>query len=378
MKKVIVIGAGILGASTAYQLVKKGADVTVIDATKPGGATAAAAGIICPWLSQRRNKAWYTLARNGAAFYPSLMNQLQKDGEHDTGYEQVGALHLSPLENKADLAAERATHRREEAPLIGEVTRLSGQEAQVKFPLLASELPAVFVSGAARVDGRALQQSLLRAAQKNGATFIQGEAHLIVENERVRGVTVDHTTLEAETVIVCAGAWSRSLFTPLGLDLDVTYQKAQIAHFHTDEATDQWPVIMPPGDQYLLAFANGRLVAGATHENDVSLHNTATTVGGLHEVFTKALTIAPGLEQATFIESRTGFRPFMPGFLPMFGNVDGIEGLLAGNGLGASGLTMGPYIGEQLARLALDETPDLDLSPYSLTPAITQKKKPSA
>ena len=56
MKEFIVIGAGILGASTAYHLARAGVVVTVVDRNDPGQATDAAAGIICPWLSQRRNK----------------------------------------------------------------------------------------------------------------------------------------------------------------------------------------------------------------------------------------------------------------------------------------------------------------------------------
>ena len=66
MKSFIVVGAGILGASAAYHLAKKGADVTLIDRGERGRATDAAAGIVCPWLSQRRNQAWYKLAKGGA------------------------------------------------------------------------------------------------------------------------------------------------------------------------------------------------------------------------------------------------------------------------------------------------------------------------
>lgn len=63
MKSYIIVGAGILGASTAYYLAKSGACVTVIDRKEPGQATDAAAGIVCPWLSQRRNQDWYQLAK---------------------------------------------------------------------------------------------------------------------------------------------------------------------------------------------------------------------------------------------------------------------------------------------------------------------------
>ena len=72
---IVVIGAGIVGASAAYHLAKAGADVTVIDRFDRGQATDAAAGIVCPWLSQRRNKAWYELVKGGARHYPQLIKQ---------------------------------------------------------------------------------------------------------------------------------------------------------------------------------------------------------------------------------------------------------------------------------------------------------------
>src|SRR5699024_10623648 len=93
-KKVVIIGGGIVGASTAYALTKKDADVVLIVRFDTGQATDAAAGIICPWLSQRRNKAWYRLVSSGARMYHELIRELEADGETDTGYKQVGALGL--------------------------------------------------------------------------------------------------------------------------------------------------------------------------------------------------------------------------------------------------------------------------------------------
>ena len=84
-KKIIIIGAGILGASTAYHLSKTNTDVTLIDRNEPGQATDAATGIICPWLSKRRNKAWYHLAKNGAKIYPNMIKELEEAGEKETG-----------------------------------------------------------------------------------------------------------------------------------------------------------------------------------------------------------------------------------------------------------------------------------------------------
>ncbi|MFS0635164.1 FAD-binding oxidoreductase [Mesobacillus foraminis] len=366
MKRFIVVGGGILGASTAYQLVKKGADVTIVDRRDKGQATDAAAGIVCPWLSQRRNKAWYQLAKSGARFYPELIEELERDGETETGYARVGAISLHKDEDKLLKMMERASDRKPDAPEMGEITQLSKEETQTVFPLLDKEFGSVQVSGAARVDGRALRDSLISGAKKNGAAFIEGEAQLEFNNKTVIGIKTDGRFIDADAVIVCAGAWANELLHPLGIDLKVTFQKAQIIHMQMPEGnTDNWPVVMPPGSQYLLAFENQRLVAGATHE-DTEEFDTRITAGGMQEVLNKALEIAPGLSQATYLETRTGFRPFTPGFLPMIGRVPGWEGVLAANGLGASGLTMGPYIGSQLAKLAMGEELDIDLSLYAM------------
>ncbi|RYI26456.1 FAD-binding oxidoreductase [Bacillus infantis] len=375
MKKYIVIGAGILGASAAYHLAKSGNWVILADRNEKGQATAAAAGIVCPWVSQRRNKDWYRLAKAGARYYPELVKELEERGESDTGYSRVGALILHKETNKLEKAEERTLKRREEALEIGEVTVLTREQTTEAFPPVDKEFEAVQVSGAARVDGRALRDSLIRAAEKEGAVFLEKDASLICEGNRVTGILAGQEQWEADAVIVCAGAWAAEIFKPLGIEMDVSYQKAQIAHLKLpDEATDSWPVLMPPGDQYLLAFTGGRIVAGATHENDVSGFDARITAGGMQEVLSKALSTAPGLADASLIEARVGFRPFTPGFLPVIGAVPGWEGLLTANGLGASGLTMGPFLGQQLAKLALGHDTDIDLNPYHVQGALKDQK----
>lgn len=97
---------------------------------------------------------------------------------------------------------------------------------------------------------------------------------------------------------------------PLGINFLVTFQKGQIVHLQIENtATENMPVVMPPNDQYILTFDNGHVVIGATHENDTGFDHRVTA-GGLHEVFHKALAVAPGLENATMLETRVGFRPF--------------------------------------------------------------------
>lgn len=370
MKSYIVVGAGILGASTAYHLAKAGANVTIVDRQQVGQATDAAAGIVCPWLSQRRNKAWYKIVKGGARYYSSLIQQLEDDGETDTGYNRVGAISLHTDEKKLDQMEERAYKRREDAPEIGEITRLSAAETKKLFPALSEEYSSVHISGAARVNGRLLRNALISAAKKHGATFLKGDAVLVREGNHITGVKVNDETILAEKVIVTAGAWANEILNPLGINFLVTFQKGQIVHLQMENiATENMPVVMPPNDQYILTFDNGHVVIGATHENETGFDHRVTA-GGLHEVFHKALTVAPGLENATMLETRVGFRPFTPGFLPVIGPLPNFEGILVANGLGASGLTAGPYLGSELAKLALGQPIELDLNDYDVAGAI--------
>lgn len=372
MKRYIIIGAGILGASTAYHLAKAGEKVLVVDRQDAGQGTDAAAGIICPWLSQRRNKAWYALAKSGASYYSTLIRELEEDGETETGYKQVGAVSLHTDAQKLAKMEERAQIRREDAPEIGEIQQLSASATAKLFPPVATEYLSVFVSGAARVNGRALRNALIRGASKHGAEFSHESARLLMDDGRIIGVCLGKQEIQAETVIVTAGAWASELLEPIGIPLQVKGQKAQIVHLQIKDAdTADWPVVMPPNDQYILAFDGGRVVMGATHEDNQEF-DLRITAGGLGEVLQKALSIAPGLADGEFVEARVGYRPFTPDFLPIIGEVPGFENLFIANGLGASGLTVGPFLGWQLAKLVTtgSETLDIELDLYEVSKAI--------
>jgi D-amino-acid dehydrogenase len=374
MQKIIVIGAGVLGASTAYHLSKAGADVSLVDRWDKGQATDAAAGIVCPWLSQRRNKAWYQLVKGGARYYPELIAQLEADGETETGYKRVGAISLHSDPEKLEKMAERAIKRREDAPEMGEVTILSPAETKRLFPPISEEYGSVFVSGGARVNGRALRNALVSAAVKNGASLLNGDASIIHENNRALGIKLEGKSLLADKVIVTAGAWSQELLNPLGVNFKVTPQKAQIVHLELPQTeTSSWPVVMPPTNQYILTFEDGRVVVGATHEDEAGFDNRVTA-GGVHEILTKSLAVAPGLADSTILETRVGFRPFTPGFLPVIGVFPQYENIFLANGLGASGLTSGPYLGAELAKFALNQQLEIDISSYDVAGATEDLK----
>lgn len=366
MKKIIIVGGGIVGASTAYELARKGHEVIVIDSHEPGRATSAAAGIICPWLSQRRNKAWYELARKSAAHYGPLIENLSNEGEIETGYKQVGVLRLLTDEARVDKLYKIAMDRRIESPEIGEVTKLNQAETQAKFPLLNETYYSLHISGAARVDGRLLRTALLKAASYYNYTFIQGKAALLHNKNTVTGVDVNGEQIFADTVIAANGVWMNDLLAPLNLPITFEMRKGQLIHLHHEtHPDDTLPIVMALRNQYIIPFADGKIVIGSTSEHPEYL-DTRVTASGLQSILNLALETAPGLESSEFVEARTGFRPYTSDFLPVFGRVPNVNGLLLANGLGASGLTTGPFIGRQLAKLASEEELDLDITDYAV------------
>jgi D-amino-acid dehydrogenase len=366
-KKIIIVGGGIAGASAAYFLSKQGADVTLIDRKDKGQATDAGAGIICPWLSLRRNKAWYRLVTSAARMYPKLIKELEADGERDTGYKRVGALKVHRDKHVLEEMKERTLKRREDAPEIGEVNVLDEIQTRELFPLLREDYQALYVSGAARVDGRKLRNALTRAAEKHGATLIKGNGALLTEGRRVTGVKVQSEEIYADHVIATTGAWMNELLEPLGVkEFSVRPQKAHILHVRYDPLEENdLPVVMFPRDQYILGFEENRFVIGSTKENDAGF-NADITAFGVHEILSKAFENAPALRDSTILEARVGFRPMTDQSLPIMGRLKSLDDLLYANGLGATGLTAGPFVGQQLAKLALNEPLDITLDDYQI------------
>jgi len=333
--RVIVVGAGVLGASAAFHAALAGAQVVLVDQAHDGRATAAGAGIVCPWLSEAVDPEWYRIASAGARYLPTMVQQLAEFEEHDLGYSRVGALSVASGEKDLDRIETLVRARQAGAPEAGDVSRLDSRQARALFPPLHPELKALHVSGGARVDGRLLAAALCRAMERQGGTRRSGGATLLADGGRMTGACVGGEVIEADAVILAAGAWAPALLAPLGLTLAVEPQRGQIAHLRMEGVeTGRWPVVLPPGSHYLLAFEGGRVVAGATRERGTGF-DFRVTAAGQAEVLNQALAVAPGLGQATLIETRVGFRPLGPDARPLLGAAAGWEGLVIGNGMGA-------------------------------------------
>src|SRR4051794_38230550 len=126
--RIVVVGSGILGASTAYHLARSGADVVIIDNDAVGRATAAGAGIICPWSSLTTDPDWYRLTSGGAKYYPELIAGLAELGETAVSYRKTGAIAVPDGEGELEATEQRVRQRVATAPEAGTITRVAAKE----------------------------------------------------------------------------------------------------------------------------------------------------------------------------------------------------------------------------------------------------------
>src|SRR5699024_8472159 len=248
-----------------------------------------------------------------------------------------------------------------------EVHRLDPTAARRPFPVLDQNLHGFLLAGGGRVDGRTLRDGMLQGAQRLGARRLTGQAHLhgpaTPSSDGSRAIVhLDGAPIASDAVLIAAGAWANNLLGSFGLAIPVAPQRGQIAHLRLEGAdTSTWPTVHPLSHHYLVAFDGGRVVAGATRETGSGFDPRVTAAGQLR-VLHDALSIAPGLADATHLETRVGLRP-LPDQLPVVGALPGRDDVYLATGYGATGLTIGPFLGDALARAILGE-PAAELRPF--------------
>ena len=365
MKKVAIVGAGIVGATAAYYLSKEAdIEVTVFDHGY-GQATKAAAGIISPWFSKRRNKAWYKMARLGADFYVDLLADLEKTGQKVDFYQRSGVFLLKKDDSKLEELYDLALQRRDESPLIGELAILDQAAASSLFPGLKGFERLLYASGGARVDGQLLVSRLLEASQ---VKVVKKEVSL---TPLLSGYQIDNQMFDQ--VILSTGAWLGHILEPLGYEVDVRPQKGQLRDYQVDLDMASYSVVMPEGEWDLIPFPGGKLSLGATHENDMGFDLTVDETL-LDQMVVAASPFYPALAEAISSGERVGIRAYTSDFSPFFGQVPNLSGVYTASGLGSSGLTTGPIIGYHLAQMLQGRSGVLDPADYPTERYIKEKQ----
>ena len=336
---VIVVGGGIIGCATAYDLAKAGCRVTLFERATPGAeASGAAAGLLAPVGDTRRSGHFQKLALDSWARYPDIARELRDVTGVDVEHMTTGTLY--PIYTREELVGAQEQTR---FPLSKEMGMrvVEGTELRDMEPWLSPEIPAaLFVRGDHWVNNQRLVTAYASAAAGRGVGIRTGVevTQLTAEGSRVTGVVAAGERVAADRVLLAAGAWSGPLAATLGLNLPVVPVRGQMM------AVSNVPPLLRHavhGHQgYLTPRPSGELLIGATVEH-VGFER-AMTPEGLAHLVNGAIAVVPELRRRPITRTWCGFRPGTPDDMPVLGPWPGVEGLYVATGHYRNGILLAP------------------------------------
>jgi glycine oxidase len=353
---VVVVGAGLIGMSIAFELNRRGAGVVVLDsAATPGtGATNVAAGMLAPVGELDFGEpALLEINLESAALYPEFVASVESASGHDVSYRRPGGLHVA-------LDRDEAAELRRVLDLqagLGLDSRWLGPGASRELePGLAPGLNgAVLVAGDGTVDPRALTAALAVALARAGmevrtSARVEG---LLVEDGTATGVMLaDGSTIHARAVVAAAGAESgRASWIPADDRPPVRPVKGQVAELKGDPADPVCSRILASERVYLVPRPDGRLIVGATVEE--MGYDRTVTAGGVHELLREAYRLLPDVAEMEFLGATAGLRPGTPDNLPVVGPAS-TPGLVLATGHYRNGILLAPVTAKAVADLVED------------------------
>jgi glycine oxidase len=365
--RVAVVGGGVCGLGVGWRLARAGAHVTVFERDAPArAATWAAAGMLAPHMELRpEEEAITTLGRSSLERWPRFARELEAAAGMSIDYRDEGTLFVA-LDRDATEQL-RFLHRHQ-LELGLPVEWLSGSAAREREPHLGRRVSAALWSGLDhQVDPRSLGEALARAFVAAGGTL---RAHtpverVLVDDDRVRGVRVGGTEIEADAVLVAAGAWSGLIpGLPEPLVPPVRPVKGQMVALaqprpplvrHCIWAMDATDTV------YLVPKSSGRLLIGATVE-EVG-YDTQVTAGAVLQLLRLAWDTLPAIDDLPLVETWAGLRPASRDNAPILGRTP-VAGLYVATGHYRNGILFAPVTADDMARLILDGQATPTIAPF--------------
>lgn len=375
---IIVVGAGIVGSSTAYHLAAAGASVTLVDQTHPaGGPTGKSSALLhafylMPELSQ--------LSIRGREILVSLP-EIAGEGLFVT---EVGMMWVCGHDSAAEWSAAAERIRGEGS----RIETLAPADFAGMAPGFASDDVALglWEPDYGYADAFGATNALARAARSNGAHLMQNSRveRLLRQGDRITGIKfADGTVLEAGTVVLAAGPWTRRLLATAVLDLPLHIERHPMAVLDAGgKARKVMPFAWcddisrnyarPDNEGVVLAGTWAGGGTGNRHEEAVrprTVDNPDHYMEGVDESESVEIleTFAARVPAMTELGIRPGYAglyDMSPDDLPVIGAMPGVEGLIVSAGSSGHGFKTGPAVGEAVARLALHGDQPI-LKPFS-------------
>ncbi len=368
----IVIGAGVIGASIAYRLACRGVQVTLLDRALPGGGTSATS---FAWVNSNEKTPleYHRLNAEGLHAHRRLRDDLQADlhsapaGRHRRAWlHESGGLEWTDTEEGRVRLLEKV--RRLQAwgyrIEILDQTAVQALEPHLRLDGLTA---ATFCPDEAWVDAPAMVACLVAAAQARGAKVHTGAAGEVIAFEqdggRVVGVRVaTGERLVGGDVVVAAGRWTDRVAALAGIEVPLAPTCGLLAVTSAVERGVS-RVVHVPGMHFRPDPSGGLVLQSSATDATV----TSETPGdpglpGYRELLARLMRFLPAAAGARVVEARVGVRPMPADGYPIVGPVDARPGLYLA--VTHSGITLSPLLGELIAAELATGTPEPLLAPF--------------
>ena len=351
---IIVIGAGIIGAASAYRLAQRGLNVTVLEQHHPasGSTGKSVAGV----RAQFKNATNILLSRESIAEYAAMPQ---------SGYHAGGYLMLIPGADWAEHLEAVQLQQRLGVPSVA----LTPQEAQQHASFATDGLGGcTFCPTDGRVDAHSLNHEYVRLAREAGARVrLDTLVTAIARVDKLWQVTTPHGTQSAPQLLNAAGAWSGEIGAMAGLSIPV--QPARRMVFATAPINLPRPVPMTfdLASGVYLRSEGERLIFGRADPADMGWRE-GLSWAWLEPTLALALERWPWLEDAALDQKASwwGYYELTPDQFPVVGRMPGADGWLNACGFSGHGVMQAAAIGRVMAQIAVNETPFIDVSPLGI------------
>ena len=364
----LIIGGGVIGCSTAYNLARRGASNVVVLERKHlcAGGTAKSCAIVRTHYSVRVNLVH-------AVESLQIFTHFQEHVGGDAGFRRTGYLILGPEAHREPmLAVFRAQNE------FGIDTRvLTPAEARQIHPLLQLEDVAVigYDTQAGYCDPHLTTMSYAQRAKEQGVIF---HTDTPVSGLRRQGnlwqVQTPTDTFETPTVILAAGPWTNTIAQTVGLQLPYEISRHKVVTLQIDQPYRlDWPIVKDlttPDKIYFRPEVGGVVLVGTgDHGDPVSDADSLTDeVDHAHIARIDALIShrMPAFATARYVAGWTGPYDITPDWNPIVGPVPEMAGLYVAVGFSGHGFKLAPTIGEALAETVLGLEPRVPIADYHL------------
>jgi glycine oxidase len=365
---VVVVGAGIVGCSTAYHLARSGVRVAIVD---KGGvaeeASQAAAGMLALAGNDPpdREHPLQQLSVAALRYYDDLDEQLRQETGVDIGLADVPT--LRPAFDEPGSTRLRAILTKQQPYLPG-LQWLDASAAREVEPVLPETVQGALLSPQERnVQAAQITLAYARGAAIRGARLLEGcpVGRLILQGERAAGVETAQGPIRAGAVVLAAGAWAAqwhvSTSTP-----PIFPVKGQMLALRALPGLHLRHTVYATGVGGIVPKPDGTIAVGATVEQ-VGF-DKAVTADGIATLLAAVAKLTPGLGQAHVLRMWAGLRPGSADGLPLIGPSQSVQELWVAGGHFRDGILLGPLTGQIVADLMQQRPPSCDVDLKAFDP----------